>query len=285
MRHVLQREVRHEVLSFITDITYANVPAWYGATRRDLKMDLICPKIREGRKGLPLIVWLCGGAYRMVDKSVWMPEFVYYARRGFVVASVEYRTANEVSYPAPLEDVKAAIRYLRAHAEEFCIDPDRIAVMGESAGATLANLAGVWSGTNEYDKGDYLGEKSDVQAVVDYYGGTEINWPAEDLTGFATDDVPPWTFRDFLGYSAGPETAKTASAVDHISENTPPFMIFLGSEDPLGSEDMNLEFCAKLDEYGIMNEYYYIEGAGHGDDAFYQDRVKDLIIEWLQNVM
>ena len=285
MKHVLQREAKQEVLSLITDITYTNVSAWYDATRRDLKMDLICPKNRAGRKGLPAIVWLCGGAYRVVNKSVWLPELVYYARRGFVVAGVEYRTANEVSYPSPLEDVKAAIRFLKAHAEEFCIDPERIAVMGESAGATLANLAGVLSGTREYDKGDYLEVTSAVQAVVDFYGGTEITWPADDILGFANDYVPPWTFTDFLGYSAGPEKAKAASAIEHISPNTPPFMIFLGSEDPLGSDKMNLDFCKKLDAFGVKSEYYLIEGASHGDDAFYQDHIKDLIIKWLQSVM
>ena len=282
MKHILKKDVKHEVLSLITDITYANVPAWYGATRRDLKLDVICPKARENRKGQPLIVWLCGGAYRVMDRSVWLPEFVYFARRGFVVASVEYRTSNEVSFPAPLEDVKAAIRYLKIHALEYCIDPERVCVMGESAGATLANLAGVTTGRKEYDRGDFMNVTSDVQAVVDFYGGTELSWLDMEFGGAVSDDIPSWTFRDFVGFSADEEKVKKACPAEYVSKDTPPFLIFLGSEDPLGSDEANIAFCEKLAACGVSSEYYYMEGAIHGDDAFYQDEIKDLIIRWLR---
>ncbi|MCI6795342.1 MAG: alpha/beta hydrolase [Lachnospiraceae bacterium] len=279
MRHELNRSVRYEVQSLITGIAYADVPAWYGVSRKNLKMDLICPKNRTADRKLPLIIWLCGGAYRVVDRSTWLPEFVYYARRGFVVASVEYRTANEVNYPAPLEDVKAAIRYLKAHAEVYGIDPERVAVMGESAGATLANLTGITNGDPAYEKGDFLGVSSEVNAIVDFYGGTDLREPFDPETSSA--DVPPWTFSDFFGYGAEEAMYSDASPILHVTEHTPPTLIFYGTEDPLGSDTMNSAYCKALEDAGIDTEYYVIRGAGHGDDAFYQKELKEIVANWL----
>lgn len=279
MRHELNRSVPYEVQSLITGIAYADVPAWYGASRKNLKMDLICPKNRTTDRKLPLIIWLCGGAFRVVDRSTWLPEFVYYARRGFVVASVEYRTANEVNYPAPLEDVKAAIRYLKAHAEVYGIDPDRVAVMGESAGATLAILTGITNGDPAYEKGDFLGVSSEVHAIVDYYGSTDL-WESFNPEA-SSADVPPWTMTDFFGYGTEEAAYRAASPILNVTEHTPPTLIFYGTEDPLGSDTMNSAYCKALEDAGIDTEYYVIRGAGHGDDAFYQKELKEIVANWL----
>ena len=101
-------------------------------------MDLIYPE-DLGRK-YPCIVWICGGAWLEMDKSAHLAYLAGLARSGFVVASVEYRTSNEAKFPKQLEDVKSAIRYLRAHADRFCIDPEHFGVMGESAGGYLAAM-------------------------------------------------------------------------------------------------------------------------------------------------
>ena len=114
MQKQLHVERKREVLSLITNVTFASVPCWYGASRRDLKMDLIVPKNRTNHPACPAIVWICGGAYRVVNRSVWLPEMMRFARAGYVVASIEYRTSNEAIFPAQLIDVKAAVRFLRA---------------------------------------------------------------------------------------------------------------------------------------------------------------------------
>ena len=163
-----------ECISLIPDIRFATVPAWFGATKRDLKMDIIAPKCCEGHRRLPAIVWICGGAFHTMDKSVWIPQMVHLAEKGYVVCSVEYRTSNEEPFPAPLEDIKSAIRYLRAHADNYAIDPEKIVAMGESAGGTLAALAGVTGDHPEYDRGDYMDHSSRVQAVVDFYGIADL---------------------------------------------------------------------------------------------------------------
>lgn len=142
MKSSIKIKKTKEVISLITGIAFSNVPCWYDAARRDLQMDLIVPKNRKNHAKCPAVIWICGGAYMVVNHSVWLPEMIRFARAGYVVASIEYRTSNEAQFPAQLVDVKAAVRYLKAHSEQYCIDPDRIFVMGESAGGTMACLIG-----------------------------------------------------------------------------------------------------------------------------------------------
>lgn len=122
----------------VSDITFAQVDAWFGHTTRDLKLDLIYPQSRM--KKVPCIVWICGGGWIRMDKSAHLAYLAKLALNGFAVASVEYRTSNEGAYPMPLEDVKAAIRYLKAHAERYCLDENKFGVAGESAGGYLAAM-------------------------------------------------------------------------------------------------------------------------------------------------
>ena len=124
----------------VNDITYAQVDSWFGHCRRDLKLDIIYPETKDG-KIYPCILWICGGAWLMMDKSAHNLYLSRLASSGFVVASVEYRTSNQGPYPMPLQDVKAAIRYLKAHADRFRINKEQIGVMGESAGGYLTCMA------------------------------------------------------------------------------------------------------------------------------------------------
>ena len=244
-------------------------------------MDLILPKNTQGHAPMPAVLWLCGGAFCVVDRSVWIPQMMALARRGYVVASVNYRTSNAVPFPAPLQDVKAAIRFLRANAAEFCVDPNRIAVMGESAGGTLASLVGVTAGMKEFEQGDYPETSSAVQAVVDFYGLTELN-----LDALHSDDpnVADWAMTAFMG-AATPENAARASAINYIDDKTPPFMILHGTADNTVPITISDNLYQRLTEKGIYVEYYKIDGAAHGDDMFYQDEVFELIDAFLKKNM
>lgn len=281
MEHKLNIQVKQEVLSLVTGISFSCVPAWYDSTMRDLKMDLIIPKHREGHAPCPAIVWVCGGAYRVVDHSVWIPEMLYFARKGYVVASIEYRTSNEAEFPAALIDCKAAVRYLKVHAKELCVDPERIFIMGESAGGTMASLVGVTGAIKEFEQGDNLNVDSTVKAVVDFYGGVDlIHVPPNEGPG-----VPPWVMEDFLGRNYTVETAAAASAITYVNENTPPFMILHGMSDPLVSPEQSKKFYDILKQQGIDAELYMFEGAGHGVDEFYQEEVLELVADFLARVM
>lgn len=214
----------------MTNVSYSRVVSWFNSTMRDLKMDVILPKNRMNHAPCPTILWLCGGAYKEVDRAVWLPQLVDLARRGYVVASAEYRTSNESTFPAALEDAKAAVRFLRANARDFFVDPERICVMGESAGGTLASLVGVTGGIREFDVGANLEFSSSVQAAVDYYGVVKM----DEQRGVSEQDnpaVPGWCMEAFLGPKW--REAERASAINYVCKDTPPFLIFHGDCDPL----------------------------------------------------
>ena len=156
----------------VSDITYAQVDAWFGHTTRDLKLDLIYPKLKN--KKYPCIVWFCGGGWIRLDKSAHFAYLAKLALEGFAVASVEYRTSNEGAYPMPLEDVKAAIRYIKAHADRYNIDENKIGVAGESAGGYLAAMCAL-DNDKALDVGNYLDCSSEVQACCAFYPPTDVS--------------------------------------------------------------------------------------------------------------
>lgn len=129
MRETVRINKEEPQYSVAAGVTFAQVDAWFGHTIRDLKMDIIYPE--DSEKVYPCIVWICGGAWRMMDRSAHLAYLTELARSGFVVVSVEYRTTNEEIYPAQLTDVKAGIRYLRAHSKRYNIDTERFGVMGD----------------------------------------------------------------------------------------------------------------------------------------------------------
>lgn len=276
-------EKKREVLSLITGVTYANVPSWYGATRRDLHMDLIVPKNRVGHAPCPCIVWFCGGAFRVIDRAVWMPELMRFAEAGFVAASVEYRTGNEAIFPAPLVDAKAAVRFLRAHAEDFCIDPARIVSAGESAGGAIACLLGVTGEDKSLDQGDWLDQSSSVAAVVDYYGLADMTISLEGFEG--NDIVPPWMLEEALGVRYTRQQAESASAIKRVTPSAPPHLILQGLEDTVVSPSQSRNYYEKLRENGVTAELLELEDAQHGDDLFFQDEVKDRVLQFLQRTL
>lgn len=281
MKQTISVKMDHEVLVYMNGISYSCKKHWFDHTMQDLKMDIIAPKMREGHKPCPAIVWICGGAYRVVDRSIWMPEIAYLARKGYVVASVEYRTSNEVEFPEALIDVKAAIRYLKAHAETFAIDPERICVMGESAGGTLACLAGLTADRKEFEQGDNLHVDSSVKAVVDFYG--LVDFSINSLN--KSEGIPSWTIQDFLGEDYPEETARKASAVAYVDESAPPFLILHGTKDqvvPIRQSEVLEEALAR---HNIYHEVYLLEGAEHGTDEFYQEETLQKVEAFLNKVV
>ena len=107
-KHTLKLEIEKPQYITVNDVTYAQVDSWFGHCRRDLKLDIIYPEAQDGRT-YPCILWICGGAWLMMDKSAHNLYLSRLASGGFVVASVEYRTSNQGPYPMPLQDVKAAV--------------------------------------------------------------------------------------------------------------------------------------------------------------------------------
>ncbi len=263
----------------ITDVSYTQVPHWFDdATYRDLKMSLIFPKHRTNHQPLPVIVWLCGGGFLCMDRNVWLPQLIHLAQRGFIIASPEYRTSNETDFPAPLQDIKTAIRYLRANAQRYCIDSNRIYIMGESAGGTYAALCSVTNKDSRYDAGGYPEYSSDVQGAVDFYGCTDFRKLDKLMNTIAGQDVLLRAAHFFR------EHVDEGSAVLHVNKDTPPTLIFHGDADQLCPIEQSELYYEKLQKEGVRSDFYVLEGAGHGDDLFYQDNIYDIISSFLNEI-
>src|ERR1700722_19716476 len=138
----------------------------------DLSMDIQMPETPKRR---PLVIYVTGGGFIQAPKEAALNLRTYVAEAGFVVASIEYRTVrDEANYRDGIADVKSAIRYLRANAGKYGIDPTKIAIWGESAGGYLAAMVGVTNGIKSFDVGNDLEQSSDVQAVGVNFGGYDF---------------------------------------------------------------------------------------------------------------
>lgn len=300
MKQELKIEKKEICWSLVTDITYCSVPAWYGATFRDLKCSICMPKIRTGEK-YPLLIWICGGAFKVMNKDVWWPQWISFAKKGCVVASVEYRTSNEAVFPSALCDIKTAIRYFKVHAEQYGIDPQKIFVAGESAGGALASLAGVTGNKSnpEYDEGAWQDEDSSVCGVIDYYGVTDMRkqqavsvWEhtekisrGGDSSIAGNNNATANAESQFLGIEGDiQELQEKASAVCHVTVNTPPFLIFHGDCDDLVDISQSEKLYQALQESGVYADYYVLEGEGHGSDAFYQENVMGIVRDFVLKI-
>lgn len=130
------------------------------------------PPANGYRTRLPLVIWIHGGAFLIGSKDDTVP--LELLSQGYAVASMGYRYSSEAKFPAQVEDCKAAIRWLRANAARFALDPERFAVFGESAGGYLAAMLGTTGDVKEFDVGENLDQSSRVQAVIDFYGPTDF---------------------------------------------------------------------------------------------------------------
>ena len=259
-------------LALISDITYSHVVYWFNNTMKPLKMSIILPKNRPYESPRPTIVWLCGGGFKVMDKDVWLPQLVYLAQKGYTVASIEYRTNNEGVFPDPIVDIKAAIRFLRAHAEEFFVDPNRIALGGESAGACLSLLAAASDGISLFEQGDNLDQPSNVQAILDFYGTAYLDYENKIYPGGKKYESEDPNIQ--LGY-----------VPTMLSSKMPPVFVVHGDKDPFVPIEDTHKLHDRLQELNVPCEVMEFEGAGHGADEFYQPEVFDRIVEFLNKVM
>ena len=267
LRHMsIPKENR--VVTLASEIVYGQRSEWCGATYRPLKLSLMRSRQffeYDRKEKLPLIVWLCGGGFTTMDRNVWIPELAWFAKRGYAVASVEYGTTCRTRFPEQLEDIKAAIRFLRAHAKEYNLDPERFALAGESAGGYLSLLAGVTGEDQEYKTGGYEEFPENVQAVVAFYPVTK---PSE--MDFCPELVP-----------VPPDFKQYPDIMNLLKDECPPTMLLHGDTDTQVQPRQSEELYRALTDRGIPAECCILEGAEHADEPFIQEETKHMVLEFL----
>jgi acetyl esterase/lipase len=244
------------------------------------KLDLYVP---ESEHPLPVIIWVHGGGWQGGSKDGCPPLRAGYTEKGFAVASIGYRLSGDAVFPAQIEDCKAAIRWLRAHAEEHNLDPERFGVWGSSAGGHLVALLGTSGDVEDFDVGPHLDQLSRVQAVCDYYGPTDfkvfVTTPRYE--SHARDNSPE---AKLLGGAVLENSDKVArvNPITYVGDDDPPFLIVHGDKDgtvPLNQSQLLFD---ALKEAGVPVHFHTIHGAGHGGPAFNERPIADMVREFFE---
>lgn len=241
------------------------------------KLDLYLPG--EG-KDLPLIINIHGGAFKMGSKEQGVP--LEYLSRGYAVASINYRLSQHAVFPAQIEDCKAAVRWLRAHAGEYRLDPNRFAAWGGSAGGNLAAMLGTTGDAKQFEVGEHLDQSSRVQAVVDYFGPTDfLQMDAHRLPNGMTHDPANSPESQLIGGPIQENKEKTARAnpITYVTAGDPPFLICHGDADPMVPHHQSELLEAALKKAGVPVTLYTVKGGGHG--RFNDPKVAELTREFL----
>lgn len=245
-------------IEFVNDVVYAEIER-DGADARPLTMDVAFPS-QGGDDPLPAVIYIHGGGWQQGNKEQGRGLIMGLARGGYMAASVGYRLSGEATFPAALHDVKAAVRFIRANAEELGVDPERIGVFGHSAGGHLSAMLGV-TGSESGLEGT-LGPadvSSAVTCVVSLAGPTDLT----ALSAFGREGHG--MVNAFLGGSpeAQARIAQQASPVTHVHSGAAPMLLLHGTNDTLVPPGHARALHDRLSEVNAPVQLSLIEGEGH----------------------
>lgn len=259
------------------EIKYLHDVAYQSADGATLRLQVLSPTSRNGIAGpLPCIVFVKGSAWRTQKLYMLIPQLAQIARRGYVVVEVEYRPASQAAFPAQIQDCQNAVRHMRAHADEFGIDPEKIIVAGNSSGGHTAVFASF------YDAGGsaYPGVSSRVRGVIDLYGAVSLL--PDDAFPITSDHHTPESPEGVLmggaDMRADPALRRVATASCYITPelDIPPMLIAHGTKDRKVNTEVSVDLYRRLRECGKDVELYLVRGADHGVAEFYTERMVDI---------
>lgn len=291
--HLPSNDALAGLVRHVTDVVYSTEQG------RPLTMNVLAPwGLDEDDVEVParpLVVYVQGSGWTNPDLGFETPQLAWLARSGYVVATLTHRSCTEEDHaPAPsfLQDVKTAIRYLRAHAGNWAIDPERVAIFGSSSGGNTAELVGVTGDAPQFRTSEWAGQSDAVSAVVACFGpcdmerfidehrivaGDEFGYLLTDLCRADSEDPEAWR-----------EVARAISPVRYVTPETgpglPPFLLGLGSEDPWMPEWTLTAMHERLSECGASSTGVIVEGAVHEKNFWSQaflDMVRDFLDEHL----
>ena len=239
--------------------------AYASVQRRDLLLDVYAPKKKPDRP-LPVILWIHGGGWRNGSKD--RPgSALPVVKHGYVLVSVGYRLSGEAIFPAAIEDCKAAVRWVRAHAAEYGIDPDRLGVWGSSAGGHLVALLGTAGDVRKWDEAHpvNLEYSSKPNAVCDWFGPTDF-LRMSDFKSRIDHDAPGSPESRFIGapIQEAPEKTELANPIKYVTPDDPPMLLMHGGNDMAVPFNQSELLYAALRKAGVEATLYKVEGGGHG---------------------
>lgn len=268
------------------DIAFQKDVAYGKGGDVDLQLDLAQPPRGDGP--FAAVVCVHGGAWQAGQRGDLHHMARHLAQNGYVAASITYRLAPKHRWPAQIEDVKCAIRFLRANAKKFKIDPDRIAVLGESAGGHLSLLAGLMRAKDDFEgKGGHGDASSQVQAVVNFYGPTDFRtWVVpplgENLLRLGIKKDSSILLKELLGTADRKEPIMAkASPVAYIHKGAPPILTFNGTQDALVPDAQARELHEALKKAGVTERLEILVDAPHGWGGALREKTNRTTVDFL----
>lgn len=258
------------------DIVYAETG------NRKLLLDIYMPQNTEQPY---LVVWIHGGAWRSGSKENPPPGLI---KKGYALASIDYRLSEEAIFPAPIHDIKAAIRFLRGNAKKYAYRSDKIIIWGSSSGGHYAALTGVTNNDPYYEGslGDYTKESSSVQAILDFYGPTDFLTILNQSTPHGLEVRVP-ALKLLLGKPVEevPDLARRASPVFLVDSTDPPVLIVHGDQDPQVPVNQSLELMAVYKKKKLSYQLEIIPGAVHGGKEYDSKEMMEIIDNFLETAL
>ncbi len=283
----------------LPDLTYETIPGY-----RPLKLDLYLPPPSFAGPR-PLVIYIHGGGWsngipRTAGTFANFPDVLAsFAARGYVTASVSYRFQNEAPFPAAIQDVKAAIRWLRSNAEKYNIDPNRVIAWGSSAGGQLAALAAVSCGVaalepaapgaasanpnvEKNSAGPLSAAASDcVQGAVGWYGVYDFETLGKDVAPGSPPLNLPARYLDCGSAPCTPEKLRFASPIAYVDEKAPPMLLIQGTNDHTVSPGQSPEFYDALRARGARVELMMLPGIDHSFVGATPDATREAALKGL----
>jgi acetyl esterase/lipase len=280
-----------------TGLTYGTYVDGSGVTQ-GLKLELLVPQgMPAGGNPVPVVLWIHGGGWRTGSRLPIPTRAADLCPRGYAVASVDYRLTTTALWPAQIQDVRGAVRWLRAHAAQYGLDTDRFAAFGDSAGGHLSAFLGMSGGVGtvtvggvtldlEGSTGGNLDQSSQVQAVVDWYGATDVLqmhfYPTTvNHDGSGSDESK------FLGgpIQDRPELAATANPVTYVDPDDPPLLVLHGTLDKLIPFNQSQLLVDAVRAVGVPARLVPVQGAGHGGSAFDKASNLQIVYDFLDSIL
>ncbi|WP_379136324.1 alpha/beta hydrolase fold domain-containing protein [Paenibacillus sp. sgz500958] len=265
----------------------------YGSESESQKLDIYWPENGDGP--FPVIMAVHGGAFMMGDKAdTQLKPMLEGLKRQYAVVSVNYRLSGEAIFPAQIQDVKAAIWWIKANAQLYQLDASRIALWGGSAGGNLVSLAGTSAHHKFFEDTGNTAFPCDVQVVVDWFGPTDFLsmdelFEQSGVKGLQIHNAADSAESILLGSTITevPDKVKAANPETYISKQSPPFFIQHGTKDLIIPTQQSVIFYNKLvDMIGNENvRLELLEGAGHGGPEFETEENVNKVLDFIDKFL
>ncbi len=253
-------------------------------TGEELALQLMKPQWTSGGKGFPLVVFIQGSAWQKPNQFWELPQLALLVKRGFVVASVTHRSCWQQPAPAFLQDVKAAVRFLRKNAAEYDIDPDRVCAWGTSSGGNTALLLGLTGDDPAFETAEHEGFSTKVSCVVDCFGPTDLNKMIDvQFKGPHTKENLLFVLGGGMeeGYKQVLDQISPINYVQQPGRDLPPFLILHGDADPVVLFEDSETFYNKLIENGYQADLVRVTGAPH-EGNFWSMQLLNIIFDFIE---